>query len=302
MVQFQYNDIVAQKKKVLVFGSISIDSIWDLPHFPHSHEKIDAKVVVKSVGGSGANTASWLSKLGCSVTLIGAVGDDEDSRWILQKLRKQGIDTKLIKQTKGKTANHAICLVNGDSKRIIRHKNLDISKYNWNDSALRAAIKKVDHVHISSIDSSESVKICKIAKAFGKTLSIEMNGRNMTQQRKYADLLFCNAVELKKVFKINVNQLTSSFMKVKLSTSDATLVVTNGSNPVVSAHKSSMTKVKVKKWKAIKDRTGAGDSFDAGFIAVWLNSKTRNVKVAIQNGVDTSSKAVQRYGGQARDL
>jgi ribokinase len=51
--------------------------------------------VVQRGGGAGANVATWLARAGAPVTLIGRVGDDRAGRDIAERLRDEGVDTRL---------------------------------------------------------------------------------------------------------------------------------------------------------------------------------------------------------------
>jgi predicted RNA polymerase sigma factor len=61
---------------VAVYGSINWDEICQLSRYPAEHEKIDALAIDSALGGSAANTATWLATQVQRVELIGAVGDD----------------------------------------------------------------------------------------------------------------------------------------------------------------------------------------------------------------------------------
>src|SRR5687767_5252643 len=49
--------------------------------------------------GGAANAALNLAALGCTVRLVGVIGDDEPGRWLLRTLRRAGIDTKGVVQS-----------------------------------------------------------------------------------------------------------------------------------------------------------------------------------------------------------
>ena len=286
-----------RKARVLVFGSINADEIWDLPRFPHEHEKIDAHAVANTVGGTGANTSSWLAYYGHDVTLLGAVGDDRNGEWILRDLKSQGIHTKYIQRMRKTATNHAVCMVAGRTKRISRHRSVEFSKISWPREKISRLISHVDHVHIAAIESEMSQFIAAEAKSQGKTVSMEMNGRPMPSQRDFADLLFLNSIEYEQLFHQKLSTLTPKNFSTVLPKYNGTLVVTNGIQSIVAVNFEKRYALKVTKWTVIKDRTGAGDSFDAGFISSWL--ATQNIDEALALGSATSSECVKIYGGQA---
>lgn len=51
--------------------------------------------------GSAANFAAVLASLGVRVALISRVGDDELGRWLIERLRRQGIETQFILPVEG---------------------------------------------------------------------------------------------------------------------------------------------------------------------------------------------------------
>ncbi len=61
-----------------------------------------------SVGGSPANIAVGAAKLGLNVGFIGKVSDDPMGRYVLNEMRKYGIDTSQIKQEKNALTSLAI--------------------------------------------------------------------------------------------------------------------------------------------------------------------------------------------------
>src|SRR3954447_26347646 len=64
------------------------DSAWGTTRWVHSLEY--------HVGGNGANTARALGILGTPVRLLGAVGDDDQGRFLLEQLAASGVDTKAV--------------------------------------------------------------------------------------------------------------------------------------------------------------------------------------------------------------
>ena len=51
-------------KRVVVVGSINMDSVFRVEHIPEAGETIIAKSLYKSGGGKGANQAMCIAKLG----------------------------------------------------------------------------------------------------------------------------------------------------------------------------------------------------------------------------------------------
>lgn len=80
---------------IVVLGDIAVDIVSALrtPLIRGS----DAPATVRLMpGGSGANVAVWLARLGRPVTFIGRVGNDPFGAWLRDDLRAEGVEPALI--------------------------------------------------------------------------------------------------------------------------------------------------------------------------------------------------------------
>lgn len=65
------------KNKVVVLGSLNIDTIQMIDRLPNQGETITVNNQASTFGGKGANQAVAAARQGADVTMIGAVGDDD---------------------------------------------------------------------------------------------------------------------------------------------------------------------------------------------------------------------------------
>lgn len=77
---------------VLIVGSSNLDLVVRVPRLPRGGETIAASPVVRHPGGKGANQAVAAARLGASVTLLSAIGDDEAGRTLLASAGIAGVD------------------------------------------------------------------------------------------------------------------------------------------------------------------------------------------------------------------
>src|SRR5215203_3278799 len=82
----------ATHTNVAVIGSLNLDTILSVPHFPESGATVAATSWESRYGGKGANQAIAASRQGADVSLIGCVGDDASGRAYLGYLSEQGIN------------------------------------------------------------------------------------------------------------------------------------------------------------------------------------------------------------------
>lgn len=83
-------------KKIAVIGSINIDLVFNIKHFPMPGETINCENFSLFPGGKGANQAVAAGKLGADVTFLGKVGRDSYGEIALSALKEAGVKTDHI--------------------------------------------------------------------------------------------------------------------------------------------------------------------------------------------------------------
>jgi ribokinase len=104
--------------EVVVVGSINVDLSIPVAHAPNRGETMLGGDLTRGPGGKGANQAAGCARLGRSVTMIGAVGDDPEGAWMVDLLSAEGIDTSYIRTLEAATGQ-AVILVEPDGESTI---------------------------------------------------------------------------------------------------------------------------------------------------------------------------------------
>lgn len=78
---------------VVVFGSINLDLVVEVPHLPVKGETVIGNRFFTATGGKAANQAVAVAKLGNPVYSIGRIGNDSFGRVIIDNLQQAGVDT-----------------------------------------------------------------------------------------------------------------------------------------------------------------------------------------------------------------
>lgn len=78
---------------VVVVGSINMDLVLSVSHFPEPGETLSATALNYFPGGKGANQAVAIARLGQKVMLVGRVGSDAYGSLLLEGLRKNDVIT-----------------------------------------------------------------------------------------------------------------------------------------------------------------------------------------------------------------
>ncbi len=83
--------------RILVVGSFVVDQVMTTDVFPKEGQTVIGKAFSKAPGGKGANQAVQMARLGASVTMVGALGDDANGRDMLQACTNAGLDMSHVK-------------------------------------------------------------------------------------------------------------------------------------------------------------------------------------------------------------
>jgi ribokinase len=103
---------------ILVFGSINVDLIVPVPHLPHPGETVLGGDYLILPGGKGANQALAARRAGARVMLAGAVGADTFADIALGGMRREGVDTRLVRAVEQPTGCAAIMVATGGENAI----------------------------------------------------------------------------------------------------------------------------------------------------------------------------------------
>ena len=103
---------------VFVLGSLNVDTSYYLQKLPEPGMTVPAGKREKAAGGKGLNQAAAACITGAAVSLIGAVGGDDNGRFILDAVREYPINTDYLTETEMPTGT-AVILVDEDGANMI---------------------------------------------------------------------------------------------------------------------------------------------------------------------------------------
>jgi ribokinase len=104
---------------VAVLGSINLDVVIGVAVFPRAGETIMSGSLVQTSGGKGANQAIAAARMGVSVAMIGAVGDDEAGRMLIGVLESNGVDVSAVERLAGEPSGVAHVIVEAGGQNMI---------------------------------------------------------------------------------------------------------------------------------------------------------------------------------------
>ena len=163
-------------------------------------------------------------------------------------------------------------------------KNADITfleGYLWDEGEPKKAFDK-------AIEYSK-----KTAMSLSDLFCVERHKKNfLNLVVNKLDIIFANEQEiLSLIDSNNFNDAIAFAKKIKKN-----LVITRGSKGAVSIDKDEVAECEAKKNLDIKDLTGAGDLFAAGYLHGIINNFS--IEKSLAKGTELSSKIIQRIGAR----
>jgi sugar/nucleoside kinase (ribokinase family) len=258
---------------VVVVGNIVVDFVAkpdkDLPKWGQLCS-ID-NPISPNIGGNGAISSVFLSKLGIKTTLVGKIGKDFLGDWIFKELKKKRLPISNVKVSRG-TTSATISLVNKDGRRSFLH-HIGVNA-NLSSSDVPSNFSGADWFHLCSyfllpkIGSKAAANMLKKAQEKGLWTSLDLawdptNRWDLGSVLKHVDILFLNQDEGERVTgsaaPIDMVEMLRSagptFVVLKMAGAGCAVMNARGESFFAPSFD-----VKV------LDTTGAGDAFNAGFI------------------------------------
>ena len=253
--------------KVLNFGSLNLDYVYDVDHFVREGETISSTDMNIFCGGKGLNQSVALAKAGVKVYHAGAVGS-ADGAMLLKAISDVGADISYIKRydmssghaiiQKNRSGNNCILLYGGANQNI----GVDF---------IKEVLKDFDKGDILLLQNEVSNLSFIIDEGYKRGMSIVLNPSPINEKIFECDLekveyLILNEIEAADILGASdtgedelIEKLTKRFPNMKI-------VLTLGEKGSVYVDKTQKIRQEIYKTDVV-DTTAAGDTFTGYFIA-----------------------------------
>jgi len=263
--------------------------------------KVEAHELRITTGGGGTNSAAALSKLGYHTAWCGMVGDDNEGNDVIADLKKFKVDRSFIKKTKEKPTNQSIVLMSPGSDRTILIYRGASNEYGLQDLDLKKI--KAKWIYIAPLAGKNLDFFAPLLEyAANNGIKIMVNPgiaqidflkQNMHLLNKI-DILSVNEDEAARLTDHHIDQVTESLSILTKMVKSVT-IITKGEKGVEVADKKNIYSAGIIN-VTIVDKTGAGDSFNAGFLAEYM--KSGNIPNAIQLATADATCNMQNWGAK----
>ena len=287
---------------LLVVGELNADIVVTdpdpVPAFGQAERIVEG--VRLTLGSSSAITACGAARLGLTVSFVGVVGDDALGRFVLDALAARGVDTSACRVAPARATGASVILGNGSDRAILTAIGT-IADTRASDVP-DALLARARHVHVGSLFLQPGLAVdvpalFAAARANGATTSLDPNwDPSETWDGGFAAALAETDVVLPNQAEAIRLAGTAGVERaaLRLAGERRIAVVKRGSAGAIAAVGGTIHRAGTRTVVPV-DTTGAGDSFDAGFLAARLDG--RSVDDALAYAVACGSLSTRAAGG-----
>ncbi|MEO8273896.1 MAG: PfkB family carbohydrate kinase [Chloroflexota bacterium] len=273
--------------RVLVLGDLVLDVVLRAAAPIETGTDVPGRVEIRQ-GGSAANTARWLARLGARSSLICAVGRDGAGRSLVAQLRRDAVDVHAVRVAGHRTGRIGVLVASNGERSFVADRRAATRmepgdlKPEWFDG--------VELIHIPAYSllveplgsaALRAVELTRARGAKGALVSVDLasvgplltHGRREARElvaRLQPDLVFATEVEAEALLGRHAPEGLLEDTKVAVikrgPRGARVLARDDHATPGEPPLRFDVATTPV----AAEDTTGAGDAFDAGFISGWL--------------------------------
>jgi sugar/nucleoside kinase (ribokinase family) len=287
---------------VLVIGDANPDLVLTgdvVPAFGQAETLVDSADLV--LGGSAAIVACGLARLGVPVALAATVGQDLYGGFVRDALHERGVDTRWLRTDPDVATGTSVVLSGGDRAILTFPGTIASTGPEVVDLDL---VSSVRHVHSASFFllprlAAYLPEVLARARGAGATTSVDTNWdpgltwAGVDRLLDETDVLLPNAAEL---LALTGRTDRDEAARVVLGHGCQVALKDGAAGGVLWQTADLVTRVPAPPVSAV-DTTGAGDSFDAGFISALVEGLSREACLA--RAVECGSLSTRAVGGTA---
>lgn len=289
---------------VLVLGEINPDVIVRAadprPAFGQVELMVDSIDLV--IGSSSAIFACGAARLGLRTAFVGVVGDDALGRFMLDAMRARGVAVESCRVDPDVPTGASVILTSGADRAILTApgtmpllRGVDIPD---------ALVARAGHIHVGSLfllDALRPALAARFAAArqSGLTTSVDCNwdprgtwDGGLREILRETDVFLPNAAE---ATRITGTDDVEAAARALVADGPRVVAVKCGTDGALAVTRDGRVRRVPSLPVQAVDTTGAGDSFDAGFLSGFLAG--RPVGECLALGVTAGSLSTRRVGG-----
>lgn len=275
-------------------GDIILDTILELDHFPNEDSEVRLLNEHENAGGSAFNTAFELLETDVHPYLLSTTGDDFTGDIINSKLNSLKLDQRFIIRKKTNTGRIYILITPGGKRTMLssRSQNPIPNDLHIYDEFIR----EIDWLHISGylFTQPEQHQLALYAMKKARDLAVPVSVDPGTNTLRDHPREVIEALGLIDYFLPNREEyeLLNSLNEHDESHENTKFIVKNGPEGAFIVDGKELKKIPLEKTCEARNTTGAGDSFNAGFIYAMLT--TSDITQSCKKGNEFAYRRILR--------
>jgi sugar/nucleoside kinase (ribokinase family) len=293
--------------RILVLGDLMLDVVLAADRPVEGGTDVPGRVSIRP-GGSAANTARWLARLGVRTQLVCAVGRDGAGRALVEKVRADGVIVRAARVAGQRTGRIGVLVAPGGERSFVADRR---AADGLRPDDLRPAwFNDIDLVHLPAysllaeplgLAGRRAIELARERLAL-VSLDLASIGPLLSRGRRAArdlvrdvaaDILFGTEKESEALLgRYGLEGLLefAGIAIVKQGSRGATVLAREGESAPLRFEIATSS-------VAVADTTGAGDAFDAGFLATWLAARAagRPIAAALHRAALVGHRAAIRH-------
>ncbi|CAH1217705.1 Ribokinase [Paenibacillus allorhizoplanae] len=288
-------------KNIYVVGSINMDIVNKVHHFPHPAETVEGQHTAYYPGGKGANQAVAAAMSGSNVQMVGAIGNDAFGTPLFNSLLDKGVQVGHVK-SKESGSGLALITVNEEGENCImlsrganeQLSGTDLPNEMWDDAALILLQNEISwDINLQIIHKAKECGIpvwMNPAPALLLPNDIYASIHTLILNETEAGLLTDRLIVDENDALLAITQLINKGI--------AHVVLTLGSKGLIIADETKQITYFDAYLVNSVDTTAAGDTFIGTFASSWLSGQT--LCESMQFASAAAAIAVTKPGAQDR--
>lgn len=290
---------------LLVVGDVNPDVIVrDADPAFDQHEEIVSSIEM-TIGGSASIMAMAAARLGLRVAIVGVVGDDPFGRFMLDELRGRGVDVDACRVDPERPTGATVILTR-DSDRAILTAAGTIPDLTAEDVP-PDLVRRARHLHVASYFLIDGLRdglaaVARDAHESGATVSVDPNwdpreewDRGLRGLLPVVDVFMPNEAE---ALKISGRSTIEAAADALVADGGCRIVAIKRGPTGAYGAGGTEAAVAIPAYPiAAVDAVGAGDAFDAAFLAAFLEGS--HLRDGLRFGVVAGALSTRAAGGTA---
>jgi sugar/nucleoside kinase (ribokinase family) len=301
----------ARDLDILVVGEINPDIIVSDPDPVPAFGEVERVVgsIRMTVGSSSAIFACGAARLDLRVAFCGVVGDDAFGRFMLEELAKRGVDVSACIVDPDRPTGATVILASGTDRAILTAMGaigaLDV------EAVPSVIVDRVRHLHSGGFFLQETSRdrlpaFFAEARERDLTTSFDTNwdpterwDGGVAEMLRSTDIFFPNAAEARRIARVDgieeaARALASTGAIGRIDGGPIVAVKLGADGALACRADGPIVRVPAMALKPV-DSTGAGDSFNAGFLRTWLDGG--ELRDCLEFGVVCGGLSTRAAGG-----